>query len=663
MSGIASAPSFADAPLRVSTEPLGPIGTGSKFFRTATCHSSGVIFIGTYGPQPAIIWKFDPKVGRLEKVAEPGQYQLDSMVEGPDGAIYIGTAYEGLVYRMDPVTGAVTSLGSPPVDSTTWIFTIVTTRSGEMYGAKGVGLFRLDWKKGAFESMGLVPGNHTTLGPTPSMPITRILEEDADGVLWGDTNRWLFRFTPGANKIEPVADMSEIDPATYCLFLPSNPVPKGQDVWFCLYARYGSGDLKHVFYRYSRERERVEPVDVVGVHGNPVGHLRWWQSPDGPRLLVPEWHEERASMAVIDPATARVVERWESEGTSPVSSVPGTDRYFVSWSELLELDRGQKVFRVLATNPTPAEARCLAAKAPHVLGTDTYDFGHMFALNLDSMVRTDHGKVWADDHRCNYGPAVFAGENGRYFIANHSQLMQSLWVTDTQTNRHWRIGESASQLRVMADGAVWGVFGPNPNTLTFDEQSWRPRFETIAGPVFRYQPGAETVEVMDAFGDAGPLVEAPGALGQVLAVKNKELWLWDPKGETLERVAGLEHPVLVATADPTRLVSYLLDEQGRLLKVIPESGGLELKSVAESFGPADRGLFVLPRTRRVLAVAEDGRVSVYDPDSNSASVAIGPVPEPAGPAVDPAEDSWYYAGEQVTRYRLEPISDQPANTF
>ena len=86
----------------IETEDLGPVGYGSKFFRCFVEHSSGVVYIGTYGPQPAIVWKYDPKEGTIKKVGEPGEYQLDSMVEGPNGMVYIGTAYSAFVYRLDP---------------------------------------------------------------------------------------------------------------------------------------------------------------------------------------------------------------------------------------------------------------------------------------------------------------------------------------------------------------------------------------------------------------------------------------------------------------------------------------------------------------------------------------------------------------------------------
>ena len=78
--------------MQMFVKECGPMGTGSNMFRSALRASDGTVYIGTYGPAPAIIWRYT-KDERLEKVAEVEEYQLDCMVEAPNGKIYIGTAY------------------------------------------------------------------------------------------------------------------------------------------------------------------------------------------------------------------------------------------------------------------------------------------------------------------------------------------------------------------------------------------------------------------------------------------------------------------------------------------------------------------------------------------------------------------------------------------
>ena len=97
----------------IKTEMLGPAGTGSKMFLGACLHSNGRIYIGTYGPPPALIWEYNPETDVLRELAAPGEYQLRRLLEGSDGMIYIGTAYTGLVYRLDPASGEVTTVGMP----------------------------------------------------------------------------------------------------------------------------------------------------------------------------------------------------------------------------------------------------------------------------------------------------------------------------------------------------------------------------------------------------------------------------------------------------------------------------------------------------------------------------------------------------------------------
>jgi DNA-binding beta-propeller fold protein YncE len=74
--------------------------------------------------------------------------------------------------------------------------------------------------------------------------------------------------------------------------------------------------------------------------------------------------------------------------------------------------------------------------------------------------------------------------------------------------------------------------------------------------------------------------------------------------------------------------------------------------VSDSFGSAERGFFVLPATGRLVGVGGDGTVSAFDPQSGNVRQYAGPLPLPAGPAVDPDCDAWYFADQEVVRYAL-----------
>lgn len=642
--------------MQIRTGNLGPMGRGSNMFRCGLVHSSGQIFIGTYGSPPGLIWRYDPTSGDLTLVGAPGEYQLDCMVEAPDGMIYIGTAYGGLVYRLDPATGEVVSLGSPALESTSWIFTMLRTSQGEVYGAKGVGLFRLDWREQKLEPIGRVPGDHNTLLPGRSGPITRRLEEGPDGTIWGDTNRWLFRFQPQTRQIEPLVDMAMVDPACYALFLVGGQRPVVDPV-FCLYARFSGAEVRERLYRYRTETGEVEAIPVPDLPGDLSGHIAWWRHGGRDLLLMQTWEEERqrAHLATVDPDTGEVLGEWSRELHEPGGDflmAPGGEFYFYTFTRLLKANLETRALEQVAENPTPAECRCLAMSPAGVLGTDTYDLGYAFTLDRSTGASRSHGKVWADDHRANYGPAAFAGR-GRYLVANHGEAMPGLWATDTRTNRHQRVGAAAIQLVRFTDGSVWGTQGPNPSSIAFDpETCWTPAWQARRGPLFQYKPGAETVELLPELGEVGAVAEAPGRVGRLLAVAGRELLVIDiASRETLHRLPLADECVAMA-GDARRHRVYLLLADGTLVSCRGWHEGVRLKAACSDFGAADRGLLVLRGSETVVGIAGDGQVSVWNPQTETLTRLQGPAPAPAGPAVDAKEDAWYYADRVVTRHTV-----------
>ncbi|MCC6442402.1 MAG: hypothetical protein IT210_02980 [Armatimonadetes bacterium] len=640
---------------RIVSRDIGIMGTGSNMFRTGIAHSSGQVFVGTYGPPPAIVWKYRPDARHLEKVGAPGEYQLDSMVEAPNGKIYIGTAYNGLVYEIDPRTGRIKSLGSPPVDSTPWIFTMILTQGGEIYGAKGVGIFRLDWLTGKMESCGIVPGEHATPAPGSSSPIIRTLEERPDGLLWGDTNRWVFTFDPKSKKITPVADIAALDDACYAVIHGFGKAPVS-DLYFQVYSRFSGRTPRHPFHKLRADTGKIEPLHIEGLQ-NPYWVSGWWNDRGQPRWLITEYDPETAasSVAVIDIEKRKVADRWAVDGIdTPPNRIAGPGLWFISTARgtLYRADPGKKRLEALAANPVPVECRSLAASAEGLLGTDTYDCGFVFTLNPRTGRQADHGRVWLDDHRCNYGPAAFAGDGGRYFLANHGEGMPALWATDIQRNRHWRIGESAAQLVRFRDGSVWGVQGPNPPTVEFDPaQCWTPVRVSAPGTLFRYPPGGKQVEVIAEAGPTGPIAESPAPTGRAFLADGDTIRLYDPdKKQTLAR-RKLPAAIIHLTADFARNKIYILLQGGRLFSC--SETDLQPQERATGFGAAERGFFMLSRSGRLAGLSPDGTVSLFDPDQAILTHIKGQPPLPAGPAVDSHEDAWYFAGRSVMKYSLE----------
>jgi hypothetical protein len=260
-----------------------------------------------------------------------------------------------------------------------------------------------------------------------------------------------------------------------------------------------------------------------------------------------------------------------------------------------------------------------------------------------------------DDHRCVFGPATFAGKESRYFVANHGDTLPRLWVSDLETNRHWPVGETAVQLVRLQDGTVWGTQGQlHQGDLEFaPTRSWIPAWSARSGKLFRYRPGERQVESIPHLSSIGPIAEAPERPGSLLMGLQQRLVVFDPKEQMLVAEGQLPSAPAAVVTDMARGVAYLILADGSLWSCrVGKVQQVTTKRLAGSFGPADRGLFLLPRSRRLIALAADGTVSVFDPGKGTMTKVRGPVPPPAGPAVHPVEDVWYFADRQVVQYAL-----------
>lgn len=658
----------ASAPVsEVRTRDLGAIGTGSNMFRSGIVHSSGIVFIGTYGPPPGIIWKYDPKVGgKLTKVAAPGEYQLDCMVEAPNGRIYIGTAYNGIVYELDPTTGDVRNLSAPPVESTSWIFTMTRTRAGEIYGGRGAGLFHLDWRTGKMRGLGVVPGHHEAPGVS-SAPIIRNLQERPDGLIWGDTNRWLFTFNPKDGKITPVVDVAAYDEACYGIFHTSEHSPF-DDLYFAIYPRYNDRTPRHMFMVCRAATGKLEPLELPELTGVCFAQ-GWWRGEDGkgePRWLISQYDTDKqtGSVAVVDVLRQRVDERWTVDGhdTQLTRALdidgPGVWFYTGTPGALCRIDTKAKKFIRVAENPMAVECRNLAASYEGQLGTDTYDCGYVFTFDPDTREHEVHGRPYFDDHRCNYGPAAFAGfrksaGDGFWFVSNHGEEERTvhLYATDVMSNRHRRIGLPAIQLVRMGDGTVCGRLGRNPPSIAFDPMTcWTPAWIAQEGEAFRYVPGREKVDMLE-WGKVGPITPLPRTLTLAAVAQGAQLNIRDLDGGAPLDSADMGSPIVALASDMSHGLVYVALQGGQVARcTLKDNRFVDTRYLP--FGLVDRGFFVLPRSGRVVGISGDGTVTVLNPQTLARDQFAGPVPMPAGPAVHPTRDAWYFANRSLTEYTL-----------
>jgi hypothetical protein len=228
--------------------------------------------------------------------------------------------------------------------------------------------------------------------------------------------------------------------------------------------------------------------------------------------------------------------------------------------------------------------------------------------------------------------------------------MPTLWVTDLQTDRHWRAGPAAIQLIRCSDGTVWGTQGQNPSSIAFDPQRcWTPSWHSTPGPLFCYTPGAAVVEVVPEAGLVGPLVEAPKAGALLWLGKGDTACLFDTHEGRAVAECRLPGPILAISADPARGLVWFVLDAGSVWRA---SGPAAPQPWTEGFGPLERGCFVLPATGRLVGLGGDGTVVVLAPHERTVTRHEGPPPLPAGPAVDPTQDRWYFAHRHLAAYTL-----------
>ncbi|TMQ31025.1 MAG: hypothetical protein E6K70_23375 [Planctomycetota bacterium] len=432
-----------------------------------------------------------------------------------------------------------------------------------------------------------------------------------------------------------------------------------QDLYFQVYSRFSGRTPKWPFGICRASTGNIEPLRIQGLEGKcwPCG---WWQEVQRPHWLVAQSDSEsgKSSVAVVDVLNHRVVERWAIPGREmPPARLAGPGLWLISSARgtLYRADPERKQLVPVCVNPKPVACRCLAASPLARLGVYTYDCGFAFTLDLKSGKVADHGRVDFDDHRCVFGPAVFAGTDGRYLVANRGDTLPRLGVSDLEANRHWPVGETAIQLVRMLDGTVWGTQGsvPGGDTEFAPARSWNPGWAARPGKLFRYRPGERHVEAMPDMMPVGPLAEAPGRPGSLLIGLHERIFVFDSKARKAVAETKLPAAAAALVTDMASSVAYVVLSDGSLWSCrIGKAEQLTTERLATDFGSGARGCFLLPRTRRLIGIGPDGTVTVFDPGKRTVARVKGPVPLAAGPAVHPAEDVWYFADRRVLEYAL-----------
>lgn len=146
----------------------------------------------------------------------------------------------------------------------------------------------------------------------------------------------------------------------------------------------------------------------------------------------------------------------------------------------------------------------------------------------------------------------------------------------------------------------------------------------------------------------GPTAELAG--GRLLAAGLDGLRVYETATEQVVDTLPVPSPVQAAAHNRDRAAAYVVLADGSLHMCRAACERSRLEQLADAFGPVDRGFFVLSTSGRVVGVGADGTVTVFDPNTLAIQTCQTQAPPPAGPAVDPARDAWYYADREITAY-------------
>lgn len=148
---------------------------------------------------------------QLGRYPMPGASGDATITVAPDGSVYIGTYYEGHLYRWDPATGVMTDLGSPTA-AATYLYGLSVAPDGTVYGGTYPDAHVFSYRPDAgfadlgrpvadpavqyLRSTAYDPEHHALYVGT--QPVAQLARVDLDT---GTVTQLAFRPVPGANSV------------------------------------------------------------------------------------------------------------------------------------------------------------------------------------------------------------------------------------------------------------------------------------------------------------------------------------------------------------------------------------------------------------------------------------------------------------------------------
>ena len=522
---------------------LGPLGLGSRQFRCWLTHSSGKIYIGTYGPQPGYLWEYDPTTGQAEVVAKPGPYQIDAILEGPDGHLYMTTCYEGHVVEFDPVTRQATDHIFEKDSGD--LFDFYPASDGRAYLSRHGVLWAFDPQDKTFTRLGETPLGFSDprLGKG-EMPAGGRAEdtslgfrEMSDGWVYFCTRPGIFsRFHLQSGAIERIeaADPEGTVPWGLVLYngdadtegwvyglAPSVNMPIfGYTAWEHGFLwRYHIST--HVVQCYYRETPtRTIATAAFDAH---TGHL-FSVEREGHHTYVLE----------LEPESGIVLHEWPIAYEKDFSHLRrASPRHFhlLGATRLMELDTVTGKATTLFNNPVPAEIRSLTIDAQGRLYGQSYDLGNAHRFDPRTGVREDLGPFYTKVHRAAYGMLALSRDE-RYLLGNINggSGISGTLLRDLETGEESFLSANFPASIVSGfDGLFYGVhrgvYYIHHTSGSWDGSGDTPAWLAHVGlGVYKVNPATKTYQELSGI-PVGQIMPAPGS--GFFVARGNVLYRWD----------------------------------------------------------------------------------------------------------------------------------------
>jgi len=637
--------------LSVRVDNLGPFARGSNQLMYPFQASTGLVYLGTYGPRPAKFYEIDPESGEYS-THEPGDYQLRMIAETSDGHIWTISNYDSMFYEFSPQEGRfIGAYQCPPVCDQ---MICITDAQDRLYTVKERRLLRFDTRRKAFEDLGAAMpdwppynrGQHAQFGP--------------DGKLYSITDCGVIVFDPGTGELRQVVAQDALGPDIQIML--GNLHAGGLQIpWLHGYAWVSDMAADHLdegvhfshnlLFRCNVETGAVETCPMAGGElghcgwfYDPVGGLHYYGVPEKGRLVLRgyDWDRREVRREIVLPYG-------DSNGLVGQSRKPRHLLLSISWLGVLvevNLDTGEH--RKLFENPQPVEVRNLAVAPGRTAFGVTYDCGHVFRRDT-STAAPGNSIGLSYLFRVCYGPAGLTRDgNWLAYPINCAMAIRGTGLIPTEGAASGVHLTDLVPVHILATrDDEFLVVHRGPCYVHQEEGSWDGTDETV--PALR-EVGVGVYRLACAASQVTELPQVPvGSMaaladGAALICDGESLWRLAAGAEAAERLGPAPAGALRLASSPDGKRVVLATGEA-LLEIDPATGAVG-EPMPLGFAP-ERGLFVLA-TGGVIAVGRQA-LALLPLGSRELRAWAGELPGRVGPIAAPDEEALYAVHKELHR--------------